>query len=296
MRNAMIIRDFVPYIKSKYIAVNSLFFTRKDIDKSVLELVVNLYILPVHHLRGFSSTHLYTLYKDQKFDLVNHYQMSPFEISLVESKLLWLVKNDKYAFNCTFMQDFPLIDFISQVKSHMLSKITFPTNDPFVKRILKSRIDILNGILHSGPKSIQNKDFRRYRNDKEVLLKKLCTDPMFFQYYDHVGTYHVLGKIRPVYRVQENVLIAGTKYYKKEDQPWKNKLKMKSIASRPIYSNNALVLNIPGSLVADLYVRYRAIKTLRNNRSFVLGVERRRHDLWKPDGVFCRKGWEQMQK
>lgn len=150
------------------------------------------------------------------------------------------------------------------------------------------------------------KALRKYVNDKRMIKENMmhyCIKNDYLGLYEYVkdvtikdqGTYKA-------FRLTDTTLIAG-RYLVKLTEPGRNNndetwCKTKFIIKKPTSSYRNLkkrgnYAEIDPEIACKIYRRYNALEKMKKNAKFMNGFRRSVEELWKPDGVMCRKGWEE---
>ena len=146
---------------------------------------------------------------------------------------------------------------------------------------------------------------RKYINDKSFIkenMMRYCIDNDYLGLYQYVkdvaikdqGTYKA-------FRLTDTTLIAG-RYLQNSTEPGRNNndktwCKTKFIIKPPTSTYRDLkkrgnYAEVDPEIACQIYRRYKALEKIKKNTRFMDGFKRSVQELWKPDGVMCRKGWE----
>ena len=141
-------------------------------------------------------------------------------------------------------------------------------------------------------KTAEYKKYQKaYSDYRHILMGRIM---QFLKTYSYLGllerakdeSYITNGKEHDVYILNPDTYISQNRIKRSQSSKWAKK-------RFAIKSTDKLTEVIGADILAKGYNAFRLFQRLKKNKLFISQLENWRHSLWVPDGVMCRKGWEQ---
>lgn len=156
----------------------------------------------------------------------------------------------------------------------------------------KSRVYVRNDLLNPKKNIVESK-FR--------TIHKIMKGAYLNGYYgllDNIGEEVVQGKIRTVFRLNENSKICENFVYRENGkQKWSRTYFLISDENESIFCKKRhMPTTVTVRLFLELYKRYRSFQKLSNNTNFIDAIRNYLDYLWRPFGVMANKGFDNCQE
>ena len=132
---------------------------------------------------------------------------------------------------------------------------------------------------------------KAYSDYRHILMGRIM---QFLRTYSYLGllkrakdeSYITNGKEHDVYVLNPDTYISQNRIKRSQSSKWAKK-------RFAIKSTDHKTEVIGADILAKGYNAFRLFQRLKKNKLFISQLENWRHSLWVPDGVMCRRGWEQ---